>query len=271
MVEHSLTFRPKLYGITAAGLRGHTTGLNMTHRTIKPQTTISHRSGSSIYGSHHHHRRSGERHPRPVVKQVLEKDFDSEAVIWDTSDLTGHDFLTFRPEAGDGFLGLSLAGRVLSHDDIHSIWWRRPNGFNLSKDVYGEKVARFCTNEYSALLDGALASLPCPMVNTPQKETLANRKPFQLKMAQSVGLPIPNTLISNDPEQVRSFWEANQNDCIYKSLTPTPDQFRETRRLRREDLNDLGQLRYAPIIVQEQSRARTCASTCLGTRSLPPQ
>jgi hypothetical protein len=187
-----------------------------------------------------------------VIKRVLDTDFATEAVIWDTSHLPANDFLTFRPQASDGLLRLNLSGRVLRSGDIHSIWWRRPNGFNLSKDICDEKVARFCTNEYSALLHGALASLTIPIVNTPHAESLANRKPFQLTMAQKSGLDTPNTLISNDPGQVRAFWEENHRDCIYKTLTPISDRFCETRRLIEEDLSHLDKLCHAPIIVQER-------------------
>lgn len=187
-----------------------------------------------------------------VIKSTLDTEHGVEAVIWDTSRLPVNDFLTFRPKAAKGLISLNLSGRELESEDIYSIWWRRPNGFNLSKDIRDEKIARFCTREYSALLHGALASLKVPIVNMPHAESLANRKAFQLTITQQCGLHTPNTLISNDPEQVEEFWKQNHKDCIYKTLTPTPDQFRETRHLTEEDLCHLDTLRHAPIIVQER-------------------
>src|SRR5215216_3529517 len=166
-----------------------------------------------------------------VIKKVLDTDFSTEAVIWDTSGLSANDFLAFYLDSSKGLFRVNLLGRLLESDAIHSIWWRRPNGFNLEKDISDEKVAHFCTNEYSALLHGALASLTIPVVNVPHAESLANRKPFQLNMAQKLGLDIPKTLISNDPNEVRCFWEENHKDCIYKTLTPTPYRLSETRKL----------------------------------------
>jgi glutathione synthase/RimK-type ligase-like ATP-grasp enzyme len=71
-------------------------------------------------------------------------------------------------------------------------------------------------------------------------------------MAQRIGLDIPKTIMSNDPNHIRNFWESLDGRCIYKPFASPIWTFSETRLLTKEDLEDLDKLHYAPIIVQEK-------------------
>jgi hypothetical protein len=64
---------------------------------------------------------------------------------------------------------------------------------------------------------------------------MRKHKPYQLAMAQKVGVKIPLTLMTNDVEQARAFWRRHEGEVIYKQFIAFPDAWRETRRLRPEN------------------------------------
>jgi glutathione synthase/RimK-type ligase-like ATP-grasp enzyme len=186
-----------------------------------------------------------------TVQRVLEKDFSAESIIWDTARLSKNERIAFYPREAEELFQLKLDQCSIRHTEIQSIWWRRPNGFAKSKGADAGAVSNFNRNEYSALLHGALSSLNVPILNDPHAQTRANRKPFQLSVAHGLGLNIPETIISNDPQAIQAFWESRGRNCIFKTLTPMEGRLLETRRLTAADFDEIDKVRHAPIIVQE--------------------
>lgn len=186
-----------------------------------------------------------------AVQRVLERDFSAASIIWDTARLTENERINFYPREAEDPFHLKLDQSFVSRTGIHSIWWRRPNGFSASRDAAADAVSNFNRNEYSALLHGALSSLDVPILNDPYAQMRAGRKPFQLSVAHHLGLNIPATIISNDPQAIQAFWERQGRNCIFKTLTPMEGRLLETRRLTSADFDEIDKVRHAPIIVQE--------------------
>ena len=186
-----------------------------------------------------------------TVQRVLEKNFAAESIIWDTSQLSKNERISLYPREAEEPFHLKLDQCFVRGTGILSIWWRRPNGFVTSRGAATNSVSNFNRNEYSALLHGALSSLAVPILNDPSMEMRASRKPFQLSVAHSLGLSIPETIISNDPHAIQTFWEKRDQNCIYKTLTPMEGRLLETRRLTEADFDEIDKVRHAPIIVQE--------------------
>jgi hypothetical protein len=66
---------------------------------------------------------------------------------------------------------------------------------------------------------GILANLPnCRYVNHPDANRVADVKVRQLKVASSLGLRVPTSLVTNDLEHARTF-AAEQGRVVYKPLT----------------------------------------------------
>jgi glutathione synthase/RimK-type ligase-like ATP-grasp enzyme len=186
-----------------------------------------------------------------TVQRVLEKTFSAESIIWDTARLSQNERITFYPRESEEPFHLELDQGLVRGTAIQSIWWRRPNGFAISQNAAASAVSAFNRNEYSALFHGALSSLDVPILNNPYAEMRASKKPFQLSLAHGLGLNIPETIISNDPRAIRSFWERRSRNCIYKTLAPMQGRLLETRRLTATDFDEIEKVRHAPIIVQE--------------------
>jgi glutathione synthase/RimK-type ligase-like ATP-grasp enzyme len=58
-------------------------------------------------------------------------------------------------------------------------------------------------------------------VNPMQAAKAANSKLLQLRLARKMGLKIPNTLVSNNPTEIKRFIQQQKEGAIYKTLFPT--------------------------------------------------
>lgn len=152
---------------------------------------------------------------------------------------------------------LTLAdGRSLPLAECRSIWWRRPQPFMLDPAVRRPSFQTFALNEAHEAFSGLWQSLDARWMNHPTRDEVAARKAYQLRIAHEVGLRIPDTLITNDPEQARAFAAAHGVErTIYKPFSATEQEWRETRMLRTEECTLLDEVRHAPVIFQSYVEA----------------
>lgn len=66
-----------------------------------------------------------------------------------------------------------------------------------------------------------------------------------------MGLAIPRTCITSDPDRARAFIAAEVGGVIYKTFTATESTWRETRLLRANEAELLDAVRFAPVIFQQ--------------------
>jgi glutathione synthase/RimK-type ligase-like ATP-grasp enzyme len=186
-----------------------------------------------------------------ALRRVLEFRHGVPCLIWDVSTTPADAKLTFLPEEGATHLEIERSATTFRLERCRSVWWRRPTAVAIPDVVVDQKVRQFCRAEYDTLLKGIFHSLQIPIINDPASEARAVHKPFQLSQARKVGLDIPKTIMTNDPELIREFWVTLSGRCIYKAYNAPAWTFTETRMLTIDDLNDLPKVRHAPIIVQE--------------------
>lgn len=147
--------------------------------------------------------------------------------------------------------------RTLGTDRILSVWSRRVWSPQFSPDLDPEYLST-CVRESQTALLGFLSMLDDrPWLNPPQADHLAGQKLRQLRVAREVGLPIPRTCITNDPERVRRFWDQVEGRMITKLLTPVSTSmegggpFVHTSRVTADDLDALEGLSQCPMVFQE--------------------
>jgi len=145
-------------------------------------------------------------------------------------------------------------GQDVGFEDVRSIWLRRPRSPGAGAQVVDRSIRAFVARESEQALMGLWLGLGSLLwVNPPSKDRDAHTKPYQLAMARRVGLSTPKTLVTNDPQAAAAFIEElTPERTVYKVFTSDSVCWRETRRLRRDELGYLGQLRLAPAIFQEQ-------------------
>jgi glutathione synthase/RimK-type ligase-like ATP-grasp enzyme len=94
-------------------------------------------------------------------------------------------------------------------------------------------------------------------MNHPGRAQFAESKIFQLSVARTLGLRVPQTLVSNDPNAVRRFWDETQGRMIAKPLRLGYFDFGDrqtcvfTTSISREHLLDDQAIQLAPVIYQE--------------------
>lgn len=181
--------------------------------------------------------------------QTLLKKHNAEADIVDTETFpTTLDLVQQFSSERSGAQQIVLQGRPLS--DYHAIWYRRARAPKPTAEIEDRQEYNFAAQECSQALWGAFYAAGIPIYNQPDAEKHANHKAYQLKIAQKIGLQIPDTFITNSPEAARAY-AADHPDLIYKSFSPTKWMLNDTRPLQIEDQADLWRVRYAPIILQE--------------------
>ncbi|MFF2658920.1 ATP-grasp ribosomal peptide maturase [Kitasatospora sp. NPDC058032] len=129
--------------------------------------------------------------------------------------------LTATYRTGDQRGTLRTAGRDLDLTAVRSIWVRRASPYEGPPDLDGQD-RRFAASQALWGAGGILASLPAAhYVNHPWANRAAEHKPAQLAAAQSLGFLVPETVITNNPDEAREFVATHTNGTVYKPLWNT--------------------------------------------------
>jgi catechol 2,3-dioxygenase-like lactoylglutathione lyase family enzyme len=141
-------------------------------------------------------------------------------------------------------------GGVLDLDSVSAVWWRRPQPFRLPAAM-DQAYQHFALSETATAFQGLYQALDAFWVNDPARNAMAEHKPYQLDLAQKIGLDIPVTLMTNDAEEARAFWREHEGEVIYKQFIALPETWRETRRLTPDDEAHAASIAHAPVIFQK--------------------
>ena len=88
-------------------------------------------------------------------------------------------------------------------------------------------------------------------MNPPIADEVSQRKIRQLQVAREVGLTVPDTLVTNEPEAARAFIEAHGvGQVVRKAFRNIAQAPRETHLVSADDLALLDSVRFAPVIFQ---------------------
>lgn len=110
----------------------------------------------------------------------------------------------------DGRVQILFRGQSysFSSESVKSIWWRRPKG--KVRTPSADPIEKYIELESEIFVSSLFSFFKSVRwVSDPEKTRVANLKPLQLQVARSVGLRVPKTLISNDPQQVEIFLRSN--------------------------------------------------------------
>lgn len=136
-----------------------------------------------------------------------------------------------------------------------SVWWRRPQVANVA-GVSDPDAQVFASGEWHEAVAGVWQLMPARWMNPPAADEVASHKAYQLRVAAEIGLKVPRTLMTSDPDRARLFIDAQgEGQTIFKTFSCTHQVWRETRPVRAEELRNLDALRLAPVIFQEYIRA----------------
>jgi ATP-grasp ribosomal peptide maturase len=184
----------------------------------------------------------------------------------DPADMTGQVALSGEYVHG-AFRGhLWSAGRLVGIDGLRSVWVRRPG-------VPAARVAEpseWLTEESSQALYGMLRGSAARWMNHPDAARRARYKPWQLRLAQSAGLPVPATLITTFPQAARDFAERFP-DLVVKPVSGAHPQEppRAVPTSRVAPGTDFSAVAYGPTLLQRRIAKRAdIRLTAVGERLL---
>ncbi len=149
-------------------------------------------------------------------------------------------------------------GEVSLEHDVSTIWYRRPGRPSATRPGRPVPVRDYIEAESRALFEDMWSTLSCRWLpGNPHDLERAKCKMLQLREASSVGLEIPATLVTNDPEQAREFYCEHGGHIISKlasgafhksSLANTIRRYTEP--VTRRDLGYLDAVKHCPILLQ---------------------
>ncbi len=104
-------------------------------------------------------------------------------------------------------------------EEVRSVWYRRPNQFDFRiSDPVQQKYAEA---ELRSLLEGLWTVLEHNgvfFVSNPTALEKSRKKLLQLELAAQMGMLVPKTIISNNPEEVLEFYAASSHGVVCKAI-----------------------------------------------------
>lgn len=163
--------------------------------------------------------------------------------------------LSWSPESLGSWL-VCRDGKRIDPATYDLIWWRRsayPQ--RPTQSVEGAEEQKLATSEWrQALLGVLLTGFRGVWVNHPDVVPRAENKLVQLDIAAKLGLDLPETLVSQDPETVARFVGRHGN-AIVKPIYGSARQTIEVIEVEKGNLPPAASIRIAPAIWQERITA----------------
>jgi glutathione synthase/RimK-type ligase-like ATP-grasp enzyme len=181
--------------------------------------------------------------------------------IWHYSQLLHASAVSFSRAAGLSANRITVEEQEeIALSDLQSIWCRRPGGFKSPRmpETWIESMVEMeCKNA----VGGLIRSMDCLLVNHPGSDSESLFKLSQLNAAQKLGLSIPPTLVTTEPEKAREFYEQFDGNVIYKLIGENTNflfpRFEfpagiPTMALRETDSQYFEQVKLAPHLFQQR-------------------
>jgi glutathione synthase/RimK-type ligase-like ATP-grasp enzyme len=171
--------------------------------------------------------------------------------------------IAFDPVGDTGRLRLP-SGRVLPFEEISSVYWRCYNMVS-PPPLADEGQALIAGNDARSLFESLLIHWKTRWVNGWDAFQIHQTKPAALARVAALGVPVPRTMLGNDPGAVLEF-ASQVPKVIFKPVQGGAHTLRLTKdRLTEENLRNLA---YAPITLQEEVEGTNIRVFVAGERVL---
>lgn len=161
---------------------------------------------------------------------------------------------------------LSAGGRLVSIGGLRSVWVRRPG----TPAGRAAQPSPWLAEEAAQALYGMLRGSDARWMNHPDAARQARHKPWQLRLAQRCGLPVPATVITTFPRAAREFAERFP-DLVVKPVSGShpqdPPRAVPTSRVAPD--TDFAAVAFGPTLLQRRIAKRAdIRLTAVGERLL---
>ena len=154
---------------------------------------------------------------------------------------------------------ITLDGHLLQPQDVHAIWYRRPQTIKHAQ-FDSTPEGDYVRAEWSEFLECFFAHVPREKwVNHPSCNAVASRKLEQLTTAATLGFKVPDTLVTQRPEELQHFYREHHGQVIIKPISTgyierkgeDKDSLIYTNRVLRSHLDNLDDLANCPALFQK--------------------
>jgi glutathione synthase/RimK-type ligase-like ATP-grasp enzyme len=155
--------------------------------------------------------------------------------------------ISYDPVSGRGYIGFP-DGCAVDFDQVTAVYWRSYAGVP-SPPLPHDEQAEIAQNDARGLFESLLVRLKTRWVNGWEGFHLHQTKPAALAMVAELGVPVPATVLTNDPDGLIEFIDRHSR-CIFKPVQGGA----HTRKLELRHLADenLENLQYSPVTLQEE-------------------
>jgi len=148
-------------------------------------------------------------------------------------------------------------GNTINSNEIKAVWHRKSWGISVPGEL-DETYTKIFLKEYAALRYNLFTLLEeIPWINPFENENkIDNNKMYQLKIAQKNNLTIPETIFSNNSEQITEFFHQKCNGKMVAKLhgalskTMSGENFLSTNIIDENSLENIEDIEYCPMIFQ---------------------
>lgn len=138
-------------------------------------------------------------------------------------------------------------------EDFSAIWYMKPHLPLELLQFEPAEYRQFIHNQFRAMRTALWSVFQHKKwIDNPWVIEKAENKIYQLTLAKKAGLSIPDTLITSDPERVKSFYEKHDGNIIVKPLGVSPmiNEVLYTNILTPEHLKNIDTIKMSPSIFQ---------------------
>ena len=199
--------------------------------------------------------------PKQVIVELERSRANYYRFDTDTCPLGKLVSISLREGAIGGGLKDERGQQLVSWADVKTVWYRRPRVLKFQHDQLSEGYLRFIQAETSTALWALWTTLDAFWVNHPLNTILLeHNKLYQQKVARQLGLDVPDTLITNDPEELAEFCGGHGGTIAVKQLRgglvarekDLQTLFIYTHKVSQHEIyQHKADIRLAPILAQE--------------------
>lgn len=188
-----------------------------------------------------------------LVRDELQRRYDISCQILEFDRLPISGGLSWSTHGDTEPLVVGRGGERVDIGNVHVVWWRRFRGGPFQTPGPVSKAAQDLIEKDSrAAIEGLLMdSFRGSWVSRPEATRRADNKLVQLRTARQAGMRIPRTLVSQDPDAVRSFCAKLGNRVVAKPVRGTHLAATVAVQITDALLDSDESLRVCPVIYQE--------------------
>ena len=190
-----------------------------------------------------------EYHAKFIYEKAKSKGIKVEYL--DTRKYPDELFITYSPNDIYNGSYLKINNKKVFIKDIKGVYWRWTYGIKYQEfDTGGANKSAIVQKECKSALDSLFyATKETNWLNPLTAIEMHRSKPYQLNLMTKNNIRIPKTLITNDVDAMRQFYEQNDKNIIYKPVSGGA----YTKKMTDEDFIDskVRNLKYCPVQLQE--------------------